>query len=59
MMCSRRRRALRSWLLTMGVARVGAVSFYKGNFVWMEEDFDAISFEIETRHPQPTTKHFC
>jgi hypothetical protein len=26
--------------------------------IGMEEDFDAISFDIETRHPQPTTKHF-
>ena len=35
-----------------------AASFYKATLYGWEEDFDAISFDIETRHPQPTTKHF-
>jgi len=33
----------------MGVARVDAASFYKATLYGWEEDFDAISFDIETK----------
>jgi hypothetical protein len=40
-----------------GVTGVDAASFYETTLYWMEENFDAISFDIETRHPsrRPST----